>query len=323
MDNGLSKQTDSGVKRRVGQFRTWLGDPIHLGLCILFFALVIAVLGYINQNATVYIGVVNKRVERFVDAPLITDFYANLSTELASIAVTILIVDSLYRRRNEEQEKQELILQMGSHYNAFAREAIRKLRKRQWLFDEASMNGADLGRANLRLADLDFVTLPNVILEGADLRGANLENAKLRGVNLSNADLSKFTQPDGPSQQTNLTNADLTGATLLNTNLKETVVADEQLAKTRRLQGATMPSGKRYNGRFNLEDDLLQAHFIVGSTHPQAMAQFYGVPEEVYRWGQEWYQTCWNSDPPEMYSPDLPRWYQLNEDPDGPRSRIS
>lgn len=314
-------------KRFVAWYKAWMSDPIHLlGVGMLLIALVVAILGYINQHAKVYIESFGERREWFVDTPFVTDFYANFSMELASIAITILIVDRLYRRRDEEREKKDLILQMGSPNNVFAREAIRRLRKQGWLFD-STMEGADLGRANLEMADLDKVSLVKVKLEGANLKGANLTGADLREANLRGVNLKGANLSDALLEEADLSESSLKKANMSSTNLKNAFLSeinlkgaegstDEQLAETWTLRGATMVSGKRYNGRFNLEGDLLQAtHFVVKTTDSKAMAIFFDVSEENYEWGQEWYQF-WQS-PPLMYSPDLPRWHELNNNPEG------
>jgi uncharacterized protein YjbI with pentapeptide repeats len=62
-------------------------------------------------------------------------------------------------------------------------------------------------------------------------RGAGLNDADLSNANLSGADLS---------------NANLSGANLSGANLKGTDVTEEQLAKCKSLEGATMPNGQKY-----------------------------------------------------------------------------
>ena len=142
---------------------TWtrfVQSPVRqLGLVALALALVLGLLGYRS----------------------IEDFLANVSTELASIAITVLIIDSLNERRSIEQQKADLILQMSSPDNAFAQEAVRKLRARGWLKDGA-LYGADLRWANLRKGELWSANLQGVNLDQADLTGARLEKADLRGA---------------------------------------------------------------------------------------------------------------------------------------------
>lgn len=107
---------------------------------------------------------------------LVDDFYANVAMECFSIAVTVLIIERLYNMRSEKEEKERLILQMGSSDNGFAIEAVKQLGKKNWLYD-GSLNGAKLIGANLSGADLRYAKLIGVDLRYADLRYANLRGS--------------------------------------------------------------------------------------------------------------------------------------------------
>lgn len=143
------------------------------------------------------------------------EFYANLGTELASIAITVLIIDRLHQQRAEEREKERLILQMGSPDNSFAIEAMRIMGARGWLsngdlkgvhLSRANLEGANLqgvnleaarlGLANLRKVKLAGARLTCAFLQGANLEGANLCGADLSGVNLNDANLIKVKLDD-------------------------------------------------------------------------------------------------------------------------------
>lgn len=87
----------------------------------------------------------------------------NIAPELAGIVIGVLTIDYLNERRQEEQLKSQLILQMASKHNDVTDTVVRQLRAKGWLTD-GTLKGAELGWANL--AD-------------ADLQEANLENAKL------------------------------------------------------------------------------------------------------------------------------------------------
>jgi hypothetical protein len=144
---------------------------------------------------------------------LLKDFYANLSSELLSIAITLLIIDLIYDWRSIETERLALKLQMGSTENIFAREAVRLLRVRKWLFDR-SMTGSDFTEADLSNSDLRKANLRCCILRGAELVGADL-----RGADLREADL----------QQANLTGADLRGANLLGADFEDAILKGADL----------------------------------------------------------------------------------------------
>jgi hypothetical protein len=178
--------------------------------------------------------------------------WTNLAAEAAGLAFTVLAIDVIAVRQSEEREKRDLILQMGSPDNAFAREAVRKLRAWEWLTDgsliwadlseanlsEVDLSEADLSEVGLREAKLAGASLIGADLSGADLRGADLSRAELRRAKVSGADLSgaKLSGAD-------LIGADLSGAKLSGADLTRAKITRRQLAQARTLEGATMPDG--------------------------------------------------------------------------------
>ena len=204
-----------------------------------------------------------------------------------------------------EHEKRTLILQMGSPTNSFAIEAVRKLRANGGLQD-GTLEGANLSGANLQNADLS-----DADLKGVDLSKANLQDVVFTKANLEDANLNKANLNGGKFSEANLKNVNLADA-----NLQEAQdLTDKQLAKANILLGATMPSGRRYNGRFNLTSEIVTAHLMRIGRSDHAMANFYGVSIENYQWGQEWYQ--FSQSPPIMYDPNLEKWHRLSENPEG------
>ena len=110
----------------------------------------------------------------------------------------------------------------------------------------AHLEEANLARAELQGADLSGTFLSGVDLSGADLTYVDLSNAEglwekatylwKRGAGLNDADLRNI----------NLSGADLSNANLSGANLKGAEVTEEQLAKCKSLEGATMPNGQKY-----------------------------------------------------------------------------
>ncbi|MBN2392712.1 MAG: pentapeptide repeat-containing protein [Anaerolineae bacterium] len=219
------------------------------------------------------------------------------------------VAESLNRRLAEilqdEQTRRDLVLRMGSPTNPVAIEAVRALRAQGGLQD------GTLESASLSGADLQYTDLSDACLKGVDLSGANLQDTNLTRANLEDATL----------KASKLRRSELCGANLKNVDLTEVDLkdarglTDEQLVEANSLLGATMVSGKRYNGRFNLEGDLLLAHLMKIGQSDQAMACFYEVSVENYRWGQKW--NKFSQSPPVMYSPDLEEWYRLDQSPEG------
>jgi len=83
--------------------------------------------------------------------------------------------------------------------------------------------------------------LQDVIFTKANLADANLNKANLNGGKFSEANLKNVNFADANLQEAQ----DLT---------------DKQLAQANTLLGATMPGGRRYNGRFNLTSEIVTAH---------------------------------------------------------------
>jgi len=274
-----------------------------IGSALLLVALFIATIGYLNQHEGLYLG---KFLGNFLG-----DYYANLSAELASIAITVLIINSIYKQQEREKEKSDLIVQMRSPDNAIALEAVRKMIIRGWgmgddkslflamliganlkdvyfikanlinaFLIEANLENANLLGANLWGAALEKANLINSNLQLANLTKAGLYSANLNGANLEEANLSEATLVEAKFleanlRKTNLTGTDmrnailyekekgvedvmdetkfaqLDGAILSGSNLQGAIVTDEQLKQAETLDGATMPDGKLYDGRFD------------------------------------------------------------------------
>jgi uncharacterized protein YjbI with pentapeptide repeats len=163
----------------------------------------------------------------------------------------------------------QLIQKLRSPDSKLVVQAVEELRAREWLsggalegadLRYAHLQGVDLHRAGLRRVDLCMADLQRV-----DLSMADLQRARLRGANLPHADLSR---------------ANLRGADLSQANLRGARnLTEEQLTRASRLQGATLPDGSLYNGRFNLAGDLAFARVgSIDTSDPDAMAEFYGMP---------------------------------------------
>ena len=73
----------------------------HAGVRLFVAGILFGVVGLFTQN------IFNLNI------PLVGDFYANLSTELLSIGITVLVIDGLNERRDIKKEKAALILQDG------------------------------------------------------------------------------------------------------------------------------------------------------------------------------------------------------------------
>ena len=154
----------------------------------------------------------------------------------------------------------------------------------------ANLRRAILSQANLRGAALNNADLQDAQMMKTDLRGAVLYNANLGGVDLLSADLR-----EADLRFANLGSAYMFGAELEGARLQRAILSgakdldDRQLVTAQDLQGAVLPDGARYDGRYNLPGDLERAKSKGADTDDAAeMARFYGVALEVYVEGQKW-----------------------------------
>ena len=205
------------------------------GITLGTLALIITILGHVFQSDGFFLG------------KLFEELWANLGTELLSIAITILIIDELYQKRDEQREKEQLILQMGSPDAAFSQEAIRKLRSHGWLID-GSLRGVDLSWANLEKG----------YLWNADLQKANFSHAKLSGTYLTKANLSGAIIKEDQFKQLR--------------NLRGAIMPS----------GDYYDGRFNLEGDFHLAREK-----GVNVLDPNAMAKFYKVSVETYLKGQE------------------------------------
>jgi hypothetical protein len=187
-------------------------------------------------------------LERFQEAEVFREFLYDLVPEAVGIVFTVVIIDRLDSIREHRLVLDQLKRQMHSYYNPTALQAVEELRILGRLSD-GSVRGLDL--------------------RGADLREANLYQADLRDCDLRNAKLE--------------------GADLYEANLHNAQVNASQLAHTLALRHAIMPDGTRYDGRYNLAHDFeVMDRKGFDRTDPASIAEYYGVPLEVYEKGQEW-----------------------------------
>lgn len=190
-------------------------EPVRqLGVVLLIVAGVIALIGAVDQHPGLDPFTFVRQV--------FDDFYTNIGTELASIAITVLIIDRLHHHHDDETQRAALILQMGSPDHSFAIEAVRILAAHGWL-KNGTLTHAQLGHANL-----EGVNLQDVSLIGTRLALANLQHAKLTRANLSQAVLKGADLKAACLRGTNLCGANLTDANLVDAKLDDETRLDRE-----------------------------------------------------------------------------------------------
>ena len=158
--NLLSLYFDSQIFKDAGLFFIEMAPVTKAGITLLILSILS--------------GLLFLYPESYPCANFIKEFYANISVELFSISITILIIDKLYSLKEKELQKkredlelknykEKLIWEFGSSDIAFTSKALKELKARGWLSD-GTLKGANLEKSNL---------------SGLDLEGANLEDANL------------------------------------------------------------------------------------------------------------------------------------------------
>jgi uncharacterized protein YjbI with pentapeptide repeats len=239
----------------------------RVGLLLLILAIASAVLGYAVTHP-----------EGFTLETVITDFYANVTSELLGIAVTVLIIDSLNRRREqrteEQRERDDLIRQFGSRVNEAAVRASEMLRARGWLLDgtlqerdlrSANLEGAKLWKSDLQGADLQWATLNKANLNGASLIGASLVQASLIAARLNGADLRGANCTEArlyrvQARGARCADADFTGAHLENARLYDADLRGAKLSAALFDGDTVLPDGTRWTPETDLARFTDPAH---------------------------------------------------------------
>ncbi len=230
----------------------------RVGVILLTLAVITGVAGYRSLHTSFDLGA------------FLADYYANASTELTSIAITVLLIDNLNRRRDErvsrEHELEQLRRQLGSRVNEIASHAAEELRAEGWLTD-GTLQGDDLRFADLDRAELWDADLQGVNLQWARLRRTNLTDANLVGTNLmqttlqdarlAGADLMQAHLVDARLSHANLqgarlNHADLTGARLEGARLQDADLSGAVLTRAVFDARTTLPDNSKWSEAVDL-----------------------------------------------------------------------
>ena len=157
----------------------------------LSFARKIRLFGYaVLLIAAVELVVVSSVYDQLL--PFWQGFLINLGTDALGVAITVLVLNALQERAQEEQLKKQLIREMGSKIRDVAVPASEEMTARGWLRD-GSLAGAILEEPTWQEPAWQERNLEGANLEGANLAGANLAGAHLAGANLAGANLEEPT----------------------------------------------------------------------------------------------------------------------------------
>jgi uncharacterized protein YjbI with pentapeptide repeats len=172
-----------------------------LGVGFIGLALAISIFGHLAKY------------KEFLLSSFFDDFYANISSEFASIGITVLLVDSLIQLRDSEKEKRRLLRFMKSRTNSVAIGSANFLRIQGWLFD-GSLRGLNLDHSDLSGGLLYDANLPQISFNYSKLRQVDLTRANLEYASGIGSDLSEAKLFNAILKNSTLTDANLTKASL-------------------------------------------------------------------------------------------------------------
>lgn len=188
---------------------------------------------------------------------LFLDSYIDMGDGFIFTAITILIIDTLYQRRERRSQFLQLIRLARSRDNLTALQSLDDLKAykmlKQKTFRKYNLSGAnlenvqlfvglDMTEANLSNAILVNANLHNTILNSAILSEANLRDADLISTKLRNASLIKVILENAILRGVDLSGAVLSGANLKNAQIEETVFDEKTI----------LPDGKNWTPKTDL-----------------------------------------------------------------------
>lgn len=184
-------------------------DKFAIALIIL--ALAIVGFGYFNQHGSA-INWTN----------IFGDFYANVSSELISIVITVLVLERLNARRQDKQELTRLKALLKSNESVVTKIAIAELRARRWL-EDGSLSRINLISSNIMEASLERSEFKDSFFANANCQETNFFRANLEGVDFLQANLRGAFLVFTNLKDADLSYANLEGAFLANSNLEDTI----------------------------------------------------------------------------------------------------
>lgn len=243
-------------------------DPVQKAGCVVLIfgtivLLVAALALYRDQNAEQVVAQLSK------------DLYSNIVASAFGTAITIFVLDRLYRIRNKEERKRWLLLQLRHPNPDIALQAFMEINHSKMLRD-GSLEGEELRDVNLPYVIMQLTRLRGVDFYGANLEGASFVGADLKGVNFMDANL----------KQAKLNGTDLRNVSFLNA----------------KLQGATLWAAKLKGARFKRERPLTGYMWKDG------------VQEEVPMWDESYFDQNTILPDGRKWSPEIDMSYYTDPD---------
>jgi len=209
-----------------------------------------------------------------------------VNLQRANLTAANLLEANLNRANLQKAQMRDANLQKAKLEEADLRKAfLAGVDMREAYLAHTNLEGAYLFKAKLTGIYLFDVNLQGAILGLSSMQQAYLVKVNLRGADLAHVNLHEAELGHADLQETRMEGVNLSGA-----HLHSAKVTDNQLAIASSLRGATMPDGRRYDGRFNLWGDIRTARRgHIDTDNPEAiMAEWYGISLDEYQHGQEW-----------------------------------
>lgn len=230
------------------------------GVALALFAVVVAVFGYINQHSAL------------TWTNILGDFYANVSSELLSIVVTVVVLDRLYQRRQDNKELTRLKTLLASNERSVTQIAIAELKALGWL-EDGTLQGALLPIANFEETDIQQANLASAYLGGANLQKANLIFINLYRANLEHANLQQSMLMGANLREALLNGANLNNANLEHANMQFARLKHTNMAGVQCNQNTVLPNGENWSpnvdwsdfGAVEIEDEAEWLVYIRGN----------------------------------------------------------
>lgn len=242
-----------------------------MGFDLLILSLILGILGTISSNQITNIN--------NLFTTIFNNFYANISSELLGISLTVLFINKIYSDKELETLKEKSKKGLASKDKHLALEALGNITTNQWHTD-GSLSGCDLFEAEIDHVELNKVDLSRANLLGGSFIGSfllngkfseailircNFDEAKLSGSNMERAYLTQASFCMARLNRVNFSRAIMheakfTGAYMIGANLLGAIgLEDSQLSDVCALRGTILPDGTLYLGERNLPGDMEDA----------------------------------------------------------------
>lgn len=250
-----AEESNEGEYSLIRRIRTGISDRIKHGdsVQIIGWLLALAGLGFVAIGILIVYR--EQPISQAIESVL-HDFYANLGAGAIGTALTVLLLDNLYRNKERREKKASLIVRMkhpdwNIAYQAFGEAA------REHYFDDHSLENEDLMGVNFR----------GTKCFEAKLSGSNFYEANFSGSIWIQCDFILGSFIDANFQGAQLYGSDLRLASLQGTdfrgaNLQEVQLLGAQIDLSPKYEAATptrfstdtiLPDGKKWTPERNMD----------------------------------------------------------------------